>query len=463
MPPIIRINVSGGDDETDNNIFIQGSSLIAKSPRMKNEDGKDKIDKTKIKHFAHRQKTIDGGTSYTPSSVIHLAGCPCGNGDKLWNASQYEELCWQPRFNTQNESFDVKRLDDNQLYYWGKNATKIKHPIVCRYAYDQLDSNGVSSFESNGDKIPQCDCRRFDQRWVQDFDTGLRLLLDYSIELTEGRFSSLESLVVDDIVIPTLNYNDKMEVMNLQIDEYDFEGIILQREKDGDSSFGGVSSWVVLRDNDFDNNSDHILLVEDEESLHRGISKPKNIMKYKRYLNYGEFEILINQKSYFPIFLKSKSRSWVTALPLSMEDISINGSPFTGIQTSTGSRNNKKHNFEIAIFYDDGKLYSGDTVYPLGTSMWLQIIFINRWRPSLDEGTKVKLQSVNDVNGIDPKKDLNGESILDEEWTTLQSTAHIWVEIPGGLPSGKHRIRVIGTDPYGNHIGEGCRIIRIGE
>ena len=186
-------------------------------------------------------------------------------------------------------------------------------------------------------------------------------------------------------------------------------------------------------------------------------------MKYKRYLNYGEFEILINQKSYFPIFLKSKSRSWVTALPLSMEDISINGSPFTGIQTSTGSRNNKKHNFEIAIFYDDGKLYSGDTVYPLGTSMWLQIIFINRWRPSLDEGTKVKLQSVNDVNGIDPKKDLNGESILDEEWTTLQSTAHIWVEIPGGLPSGKHRIRVIGTDPYGNHIGEGCRIIRIGE
>ena len=167
MPPIIRINVSGGDDETDNNIFIQGSSLIAKSPRMKNEDGKDKIDKTKIKHFAHRQKTIDGGTSYTPSSVIHLAGCPCGNGDKLWNASQYEELCWQPRFNTQNESFDVKRLDDNQLYYWGKNATKIKHPIVCRYAYDQLDSNGVSSFESNGDKIPQCDCRRFDQRCYQ--------------------------------------------------------------------------------------------------------------------------------------------------------------------------------------------------------------------------------------------------------------------------------------------------------
>ena len=77
-------------------------------------------------------------------------------------------------------------------------------------------------------------------------------------------------------------------------------------------------------------------------------------------------------------------------------------------------------------------------------------------------GQKVKLQSVNDVNGIDPKKDSNGESILDEEWTTLQSTAHIWVEIPEAA-SGKHRIRVIGTDPYGNHIGEGCRIIRIGE
>lgn len=422
-----------------------------------------------VHHFKHRSSTIkinSGGTSVQPLKVIHLAGCPCNSGKKPMTVSDYNKECWDKRRGLKHkEEFDITLLENHSRYYWG-STTKIKHPVVCLYADDLIDGMDLTDSEKNKE-CPLCYCRDDDPNWSEDFDTSLRLLLDYSIDSTGVSFPTpFESLVVDDIVIPSDNYNDNIDLMELSIGEYNFEGLILQREKDGDSSFGGTS-WVILRDNAFDNNSEHILLVEDEISLHKEIyikGKNKgNIKKYKRFMKDDKFRISLKNKMYFPIYLKRKSMIWAKSLPLTIEEISLNNTLFKGVKTSTGSRNKRRHNFEINVYYDNSDFYSPGCPYPSDQTMWLQIININRWNHFLEKGTSIKLQSVDDNNGLSPKKNTDGGNILDEEYTITEKTAHIWVEIPNGLPPGRHRIRVFGKGPKGDILGEGCRILRIGD